>query len=151
VDHEVRLLTVAADPTAVVAAATTWAEFPSLWGHLLDEVYAVVRADETITRGHNVMLYLDDLPHVEVGIQVAGTVRPSGRVVASALPAGRVAATVHRGSYDGLDAAHRAVHDWCALHGHALTGVRWEIYGDWREDQADMEIEIRYLLRDGSA
>ena len=149
-DHEVRLLDAAADPTAVVAAATTWAEFPSLWGRLLDEVYAVVRADDTIIRGHNVMLYLDDLPHVEVGIQVTGTLQPAGQVVASALPAGRAAATVHRGSYDGLGGAHRAVKKWCAANGHALTGVRWEIYGDWHEDQADMEVEIRYLLRDCS-
>ena len=36
----------------------------------------------------------------------------------------------HRGSYDGLTAAHAAVHTWCAEHGHVLTRTRWEVYGD---------------------
>ena len=30
---------VVARPTAVVAAATTWQEFPALWRELLDEVW----------------------------------------------------------------------------------------------------------------
>ncbi|HEV7760115.1 MAG TPA: hypothetical protein VGO78_14035, partial [Acidimicrobiales bacterium] len=71
-DHQVTLLTAEASPTAVVAAATTWPEFPSLWKKLLDEVYAAVRAGDVEQAGHNVMLYKDDVPHVEVGVQVAG-------------------------------------------------------------------------------
>ena len=39
---------------------------------------------------------------------------PSGPVVHSTLPAGRVARTVHRGSNDRLDDPHRAVRQWCA-------------------------------------
>ncbi|MGO9892087.1 MAG: hypothetical protein ACLP0L_29895 [Solirubrobacteraceae bacterium] len=35
--------TVQARPTAVVAQATTWDEFPRVWGELLDEVYGFVR------------------------------------------------------------------------------------------------------------
>ena len=42
--YEVTVTDVAARPTAVVAAATTWQEFPSLWGKLLDEVWACLRA-----------------------------------------------------------------------------------------------------------
>ena len=40
----VRLLTVGARPTAVVAQTTTWSEFPKLWGPLLGQVYEFVRA-----------------------------------------------------------------------------------------------------------
>jgi effector-binding domain-containing protein len=83
---------------------------------------------------------------VEVGVQVDGPFVASGRVTPSELPAGRVATTVHRGSYDGLGAAHEAVHAWCATHGHSLTRTRWEIYGDWQEDPEDLETEIAYLL-----
>ena len=57
--------TVAARPTLVVAAHTTWPEFPGLWRPLLDEVWAFLRA-AGITHGcPNVMLYLDDDPHVK--------------------------------------------------------------------------------------
>ena len=145
--YEVTLRTTAASPTAVVAQATTWDEFPRVWGLLLDEVYAFVRAGGTTQTGHNVMLYLDDVPNVEVGVQVAGSFVGSGRVTPSELPAGRVATTVHRGAYDGLGAAHAAVHAWCAAHEHVLTGTRWEIYGDWREDPRELETEVSYLVR----
>jgi hypothetical protein len=77
-------------PTAVVAAATTWPEFPRLWKTLLDEVYAAVDGKT------NVMLYRDDVPHVEVGVLAPEGFVPQGRVIASALPGGRVARAVHR-------------------------------------------------------
>ena len=114
---------------------------------LLDEVYAFVRGGGTTQTGHNVMLYLDDVPNVEVGVQVVGPFVGSGHVIPSELPAGRIASTVHRGAYDGLDAAHVAVRAWCAARQHVLTGTRWEIYGDWREDPDDLETEVSYLLR----
>jgi len=34
-DYEVSLTDVESRPTAVVAATTTWQEFPALWGQLL--------------------------------------------------------------------------------------------------------------------
>jgi effector-binding domain-containing protein len=68
-------------------------------------------------------------------------------VVASVLPAGQAATTVHRGPYDRLGDAHRAIRTWCAKNGHDLAGPRWEVYGDWRDDPADLETEVFYLLR----
>lgn len=34
-------------PTAVVMAATTWAEFPKTWGSMLDKVWCFLRGDAT--------------------------------------------------------------------------------------------------------
>lgn len=145
---EVTLLTAAAEPTAVVVATTTWAELPALWPTLLDEVWAVVRAGGVGAVGHNVMLYRGDVPDIEVGVQVARPFPLVGRVVPSALPAGRVAAAVHRGPYDRLGETHDAVHRWAAAHGHRLSRVRWEVYGDWIDDPAALETEVRWLLAD---
>ena len=144
-NYEVGLRTVTACPTAVVAQATTWAEFPRLWRQLLDEVYAGLR-DSGLSLGCNIMLYRDDVPNVEVGVQVTGLVPQAGRVISSALPAGRVATTRHRGPYDGLGAAHQAVLAWCAAHGHRPSGARWEIYGDWHENPGELVTEVSYLL-----
>jgi hypothetical protein len=57
--------TVTVEPrlTAVVAEATTWAEYPTVWPRQLDEVYGVVRPRPELSPGdgwHNVMLYKDD-------------------------------------------------------------------------------------------
>jgi len=145
-EYDVELTTTAESPTAVVAATTTWERFPTLWKEMLDQVWAFLREGDLRTDGHNVMLYKDDVPNVEVGVQVTRPFTPKGRVIPSRLPGGRVARTVHRGPYDRLSEPHRAVRAWCAARGLALAGPRWEIYGDWREDPAELETEVCYLL-----
>ncbi|MGP8001415.1 MAG: GyrI-like domain-containing protein [Streptosporangiaceae bacterium] len=145
-DYQVSVAEVAARPTVVVAAATTWPQFPALWKELLDEVWACLRAGG-VTRGcRNVMLYRDGVPHVEVGVLLDQPVPLTGRVVASALPAGRVAMTVHRGPYPGLAAAHRAVLDWCAAQRLRPAGPRWEVYGPHHDDPAQVWTEVCCLL-----
>ena len=144
---DVTIVTAPATPTAVVAQATSWEEFPTLWRELLDEIWGFVRGSELSRR--NVMVYKDDVPNIEVGVEVAGAFAPHGRVVPATLPAGRAAKTISRGppSPAGLDAAHKAVVDWCAANGHALSGVRWEVYGHWRDDDPDgFETEVYWLL-----
>jgi effector-binding domain-containing protein len=146
VSYEVTVGDVAAHQTAVVAATTTWPEFPTLWKELLDEVWACLRTGGVGRGCRNIMLYLDDVPHVEVGVELSQPCPLTGRVVASSLPAGKVAMTVHHGSYRDLGSAHRAVVDWCAVQGERLAGPRWEIYGPHRDDPAEVWTEVHYLL-----
>jgi effector-binding domain-containing protein len=147
VDYVVSEQTVAERPTAVIAAETTWEAFPSLWRELLDEIWQVVRSNEAIAPGRNVMLYKDDVPNVEVGVEASGPFAAIGRIVASTLPAGRVATTTHRGRYEDIGAAHHAVISWCESRGLRRSGARWEIYGHAAADVARQEVEIYYLLR----
>jgi effector-binding domain-containing protein len=149
----VRIVTAAETPTAVVAETTSWDAFPQLWRTLLSEVWTFVR-DSDLTPGRNVMLYKDDTPNVEVGAEVDGSFVGNGRVIPSALPAGRAAMAVLRGapSPAGLASIHTAVLDWCAANAHEPTGIRWEIYGHWLEDQdpAQFETEVYWLLAPAS-
>jgi effector-binding domain-containing protein len=146
VDYEVSLVEAEPRPTAVVAAATTWAEFPAVWGQLLGEVWACLRAGG-IDRGcRNIMLYLDDAPTVEVGVLLDRPCPLTGRVVTSALPAGPAAMTIHHGPFGEVGAAHDAVLRWCAAHGHQPRGIRWEIYGPHHDDPAQQWTEIYWLL-----
>jgi effector-binding domain-containing protein len=147
VEHVVTTCTAAEQPTAVLAATTTWRGFPGLWGRLLDEVHAGVHWEGDERPGRNVMLYRDDVPNVEVGVLLNQPARLDGRVIRSALPVGEVAMTVLRGSYEGIGSAHEAVVHWCAEHGLRRAGPRWEIYGHWSDDPAQVETEIYYLLR----
>jgi effector-binding domain-containing protein len=134
-----------ASPTAVIVETTTWAEYPQVWRRLLDEVWSVVRANDSIKPGRNIMLYRDDTPTVEVGVEVEADFEQIGRVVCSALPAGRVAMTTHRGSFD-VAAAHESVVAACNERGLELVGPRWEIYGHWNKP-GDEEVEVYYLVR----
>ena len=54
--------------------------------------------------------------------------------------------TVHRGPYGRLDDAHRAIRNWCTTMGLRPTKVRWEIYGDWTQDEAQLETEVWYQV-----
>jgi effector-binding domain-containing protein len=147
-DHAVSIVATTAAPTAVIRETTTWERFPTVWGEVLDEIWGYVRG-AGVAAGRNVMLYLDDVPNVEVGVELEGTLAaPSGRIVASALPEGRAATTVARGapSPDGIAAAHTAVIEWCEANGYTRTDVRWEVYDHWRDDPDTFETAVYWLL-----
>jgi effector-binding domain-containing protein len=144
VDPQVRLADVSTQATLVVAARTTWPEFAATWPELSQEVWGCLRA-AGISRGcPNVMLYLDDVPNVEVGVLCTDDVPLSGRVQLSSLPAGRVATATHRGSYADLGRTHDHIHEWCAEQGLPLTRTRWEVYGP--HDSDNTWVELSWLL-----
>jgi effector-binding domain-containing protein len=146
---EVTVKTVKPTPTAVVAAAATWAEFPKMWGPMLDRVWSFLRADppEGLYRqGHNVMLYKDDVPNVEVGVQVTSSFAPAGPVVSSTLPGGLVATATHTGPAAKIGATHSAVREWSEANGYRLAGPRWEIYGDPNPSTGEFDVEVFWSL-----
>ena len=123
---DVTVKTVEPTPTAVVVAATTWAEFPAMWGPMLDEVWSFLRGGAPAglyRQGHNIMLYKDDVPHVEVGVQVSGSFDPAGHVVPSALPGGLVATAMHTGPIAEIGDTHQAVCEWSKANGYRLAGL----------------------------
>ncbi|HEY5116926.1 MAG TPA: GyrI-like domain-containing protein [Nakamurella sp.] len=142
----ISIATVPSRPTAVIAAATTWREFPRTWRVLLDQVHAGVRWAGSGRKGRSVMLYLDDLPHVEIGVELDQPATFDGPIVRSSLPAGRVATTVHHGSYDFLGASHDRLVGWVREQGLELAGPRWEVYGHWHEDPRQLVTALTYLL-----
>jgi effector-binding domain-containing protein len=130
----------------VVPARTTWEQFPAVWRELLDEVWACLRAKGITSDCRNVMLYRDQVPNVEVGVALDTPPPLTGRIVASELPAGRIATTVHRGSYAGLGEAHGAVIAWCEANGCRRAGPWWEVYGAHDNDPSKVWTEVSYLL-----
>jgi hypothetical protein len=86
----VTVKSVGAAPTAVVIAATTWADFATAGAPMLDRVWGLLRSDAPAglyTHSHNVTPYKDDIPNVEVGVLVHCPFDPIDPVVPSA-PAG---------------------------------------------------------------
>lgn len=65
---------------------------------------------------------------LEVGFVTDRAVRPEGDVAVSALPAARVARTVHHGSFDGLGASWERLHNWVREQGLTPGPVMWEVY-----------------------
>lgn len=87
---------------------------------------------------------------VEAGYPVLEVVEGSGTIGASELPGGRVVATVHEGSYDGLGAAHDAAVAYCAEGGYEVAGAPWEVYWTGPRDGADPDgwrTEVVYPIK----
>jgi hypothetical protein len=146
---EVTVRSVRPTPTAVVMAAATWAEFPKMWGPMLGAVWSFLRGDAPeglYKRGRNIMLYKDDVPNVEVGVQVSGSFDPVGQVVPSMLPGGLVATATHTGPIVKIGDTHHAVCEWSKANGYQLAGHRWEIYGDPDPSTGDFDVDVFWSL-----
>jgi effector-binding domain-containing protein len=140
--------------TAVIADTVAWADFPTLWRPMLDEVYTFVRACPEFTAAiagtpgphwTNVMLYRGEAPNVEVGVLAPSAFRPTGRVTASELPGGRAATATHRGDPGQIGETHDAVREYARANGLETTGILWEIYGH-PDDTGSFATEVFHLL-----
>ena len=139
---EVRVVTVTASRTAVVAGRFDLSKvMPSY-----DTVYAWLRGGQTeVTQtGQNIALYRHG-KEMEVGVEVDRSFEPVAGVVASELPAGRVATMTHTTGYGDLHRTYDAIEQWCRDHGEAMTGVCWEVYGD-PDERDHVDVDIYFLL-----
>ena len=146
--YDVRIDTVQPQRIAAVRAAWTRETLPSVIISSLDQVYEYLNAQPQLPRGHNVVIY-HSRSALEAGAQVSGAFDGAGAVLPSATPGGRVARTLHRGPYARIGEANDAIHSWCRENRQPMTGLSWEVYGDWAENEADLETEIFWQLSDG--
>lgn len=138
-------------PTVILRRQGALAELPKIVPETCGEVWRLVRAQNIQGVGRNLALYLDDQINMEIGVELAAPLALGAPLIASALPAGTVAATTHFGPYSQLSKAHQAVRDFCRLHGHVLAGPNWEIYGHWQNswnaDPSQIRTDVFYLLK----
>lgn len=90
---------------------------------------------------------------LEVGLPVAEPVSPAAPVVASELPAVRVARVVHAGGYDELPDAWQALVAWVADNGYRAhpDAGSWEVYVTEptpEMDPADLRTELNLAIAD---
>jgi hypothetical protein len=45
-----------------------------------------------------------------------------------------------------LGDAHDAIARWCRTNRHTPVGTRWEVYGDWDENPANVQTSVYWLL-----
>ena len=92
------------------------------------------------------MLYKDDVPSVEVGVQVSGSFDPAAQVIPSALPGGLAATATHTGPIATIGDTHQAVCEWSKANGYRLAGPRWEIYGDPDPSSGHFDVQVFWSL-----
>jgi effector-binding domain-containing protein len=149
--HEVSIETVAAEPMAAVAAEGLQRDLPRVIPASLDRVYEVLRAGDYGPLGCNVVWYGPSPPGqpmpLMAGVRLTRPFVAVGAVVPFETPAGDVAHAVYFGPYGEMHPAHLAAQSAGPAAGRKLTGVSWEVYGDWEEDPAKLRTDIYYQLR----
>ena len=70
----------------------------------------------------------------------------TGEVHATETLEGEAAVAVHRGPYNRLNEAYKAIDQWLRANGRESAGDVWEIYGDPTPDPADTETTVVHLL-----
>jgi predicted transcriptional regulator YdeE len=83
---------------------------------------------------------------VEVGVEMKSVFALPDGLIATKTPAGSAARVTHWGAYNKLPDAHQALHRHCARHEWRITGVNWEVYGDWSDEPAKVRTDIYYQL-----
>lgn len=98
--------------------------------HGIGRSYEVVQRAGIEPSGPPVVRYLSMGPEfeAEIGWPVPTAFSGDGDVVASSLPAGRVAFVSYFGPYEGVGEAYEAIQKWCAEQGIHPSGAPWESY-----------------------
>ena len=155
-EYSVSLQIAAPRTIAAVHARLSVSAVPNTFRRYLDQVYAAARNGSVQLDGQNVFIYrqLTDRPteaDVAFGVGVTAPFTAVGAVQPTPLPVGEVATTTHWGSYAKLGAAHDAVKAWCRARGLRLADTRWEVYGHWTDDEAQLRTDVFYLLEPSSS
>lgn len=125
----------------------------SAWGPAVGQVWEFIRSRPGLwTQGHNIFLYHHPTQAgapilCDFGVEVTRAFETTGEVYATHTPGGEAAVAVHRGPYNLMSEAYKAIETWMAANRRQSAGHSWEIYGDPTPDPADTETTIVHLLK----
>jgi effector-binding domain-containing protein len=153
--YEVHLRETKPQPAAAVRDRAAWADLGPFIGGPLAEVFKVAGEQGARFAGpaygiyHNAEAAETELD-MEIGMPVDEPIEPAGRVIATTIPGGLAATTVHAGGYEGIGPAYRALGEWVQEHGHETAGPPREIYvvgPDQGHDPGALRTEIVWPVR----
>ena len=141
------IVTVAAQPVAIVSKDIAFAEIPDTQRSASAKVDAATTAQHV--GGGTTLTRFAMLPggrmRYEPGAFVSGPFKADGDVKAETLPAGRAAHLTLKGDFSGLPEAWPALMEWAAAQKLTLAGVNWEVYAP-NDDLARQETRLYTLL-----
>jgi len=141
-EHACEVLTWAARPTATIRTRTPVQDLPAIIGQSYAQIMPHIGAAGAQPVEPPMVVYhnrdMQDLD-LEIGFVVSQAVPDKDDIQASQLPAGKAAACIHQGPYDGLAATYARLEKWALAEGHTPTGIAYEFYisdpGDTPPDQ----------------
>lgn len=149
---EPEIVTVEQVTTAVVRDVVPAAELAGFFDRAFSTLPAACARQGVNLMGAALALYLappGEAFDLEVGFPTDRPVLAEGEVVPGSLPAGRVARSVHHGSYEELSSSWEALGRWIGEQGLTPGDRFWEVYltqPSPEMDPADLRTELNWLL-----
>jgi effector-binding domain-containing protein len=142
------LTTIAATSTAVVRGIVPVAKLAEFFDRSFTTLATVIASQNVAITGPAFARYYErpgDTANLEVGFPTAQPVEPADGVEVGALPDGRAARLVHRGSYDQLGSSWEQLERWMSDQGLEPATSFWEVYTTEPSpemDPADLRTEL---------
>ena len=143
-------------PLAVAAVRRRVTAHTFLDEYIKAPLWAQVDKRQLQTTGETVIVYYDAAGRtglqqpagidVDMGLLVAAPFDGDVLLQCVLTPSGRAAHLRHDGHYALLPVIHSDIRAWCESEGHAITGLHWEHYVTWHEDQSRRVTDIYYQL-----
>ncbi|HEX7491285.1 MAG TPA: MerR family transcriptional regulator [Candidatus Limnocylindrales bacterium] len=153
--YEIHLRETVTQTAAAVRGRTCWADLEPFIAGAVKELFRVTGDQCLRPAGPMYGIYhVGELAEaeleLEIGVPVSAPVEPRGRIVATTILGGLVAATVHAGRYEDVAPAYRALGEWVQEHGHETAGTPREVYIVGPEQVAEpgaLRTEILWPIR----
>lgn len=148
------IIQTAARPTACIHLTIPREEMQSVFDPCIRELMAAIAVQGVAPAGPVFAHHLKMSPGIfdfEIGVPLATSIAPGGRVMPGLWPSGKVARTVYHGPYEGLPAAWGEFMDWIETEGHTPAPDLWECYvihPDSNPDPAAWRTELNRPLTD---
>lgn len=152
---EPELVTLEGATTAVVRGVVPTARLAGFFDRSFRAIPAAIAAQGITITGPAFAFFRGapgETADLEVGFSTHGTVRAEGDVVASSLPAGRVARLVHSGAFDELGTSWARLESWIGRQGLTPAPVLWEVYLTEPSpdmDPRDLRTELNWPVQAG--
>jgi effector-binding domain-containing protein/DNA-binding transcriptional MerR regulator len=131
--YEVHLRETKTQIAASVRGRAAWSDLGAFVGTAIMEIVRAASDQGVRLAGPAFAMYhsadtTEDEVDLEAGMPVAEPIEPTGRAVATTIPGGPAATTVHAGRYEEIGPAYRALGEWVQEHGHETAGPPREVY-----------------------
>jgi effector-binding domain-containing protein len=136
-----------------VPADTSSAEISTVFSQAFARLYGFLAESVVQPAGPPLARYAsEEFTPTDIGVQVAvpvgGPLAGKGEIHSEVIPAGPVAVALHRGPYDRIDDAYRALGAWIANQGLDTLEPPEEVYlvGPDRAPPSQLRTEVRWPL-----
>jgi effector-binding domain-containing protein len=139
-------------PTMAVRRRAPVEQLSDVLGHEYGRIFQMLQAHGSIPSGPPFVIYrnmdMQDLD-LEIGFPVVGDLESEGDVVRAEIPAGRVAACLYTGPYEGIGEAYDGLMRWMEEHGVEGSGFSYEFYlnDPFEVPPSEIQTDIRIPLK----